>query len=290
VGWSERVSFVNPAPASTFALVGPGRAGMSLALALEARGWLPVSVCGRSPDAPSTRAALSRLGGSPVPPEEAGRGASLILVATPDFVIEDVARSITPGLEPQALVVHCSGARGLDALAPVRAARPDVEIGALHPLQTFAGPDPARLQGAWAAVAGPPAVTELALELGLRPFVVRDEQRVAYHAAAVVASNHLVALLGQVTRIAKSAAVPIEAFWPLVHATVANVEQRGAADALTGPVARGDLPTVAAHLRALAPGERDIYAAMARAALVLCGRDDPGLAELLGATRGEVLA
>lgn len=274
----------------TFALAGPGRAGSSVALALLGAGWTATGVTGRSDDAPSTRAAVARLGCPPVGAADLGRGAHLVVIATPDAVITDVAAAIAPGLEPDALVVHCSGARGLDALAPIAEARPDVQVGALHPLQTFAAPDPARLAGAWAAVAGPAEVAEIALGLGLRPFVVPDAQRPAYHAAAVVASNHVVALLGQVARIAESAGVPVEAFWPLVNTTVANVEARGAADALTGPVARGDHATVAAHLDALPHPERDAYRSLALAALALTDRDDPALLALLDAARGEVLA
>jgi predicted short-subunit dehydrogenase-like oxidoreductase (DUF2520 family) len=274
----------------TFALAGPGRAGSSVALGLLAAGWRATGVSGRHPEAPSTRAAVARLGCPPVALGELGRHASLVVVATPDAAVDAVAAEIARGLAPGALVVHCSGARGLDALAPIVRVRPDVEVGALHPLQTFAAPDPQRLRGAWAAVAGPPAVTELALTLGLRPFVVVDDQRAAYHAAAVVASNHVVALLGQVTRLAESAGIPVEAFWPLVHTTVENVESRGAHEALTGPVARGDLATVAAHLEALAPEERVTYCAMALAALAITERDDPAMSALLEGARREVLA
>lgn len=273
----------------TFALAGPGRAGSSLALALVAAGWRAGGVTGRSVDAASTRAAVARLGCPPVDAAALGRGAQLVLIATPDAAVDAVAAEIAGGLEPGALVVHCAGARGLEALAPIRVARPDVEIGALHPLQTFAAADPARLAGAWAAVAGPPAVAEVAIELGLRPFVVPDARRPAYHAAAVVASNHVVALLGQVTRIAEAARVPVEAFWPLVETTVANVEARGAAAALTGPVARGDHATVAAHLAEIDDAERDAYRAMALAALALTGRDDPAMVGLLATDEREVV-
>jgi predicted short-subunit dehydrogenase-like oxidoreductase (DUF2520 family) len=274
----------------TFALAGPGRAGSSIALGLVAAGWRATGVTGRHPDARSTRAAVARLVCPPVAAAALGRHAALVVIATPDAAIDAVAAEIAPGLAPGALVVHCSGARGLEALAPITRVRPDVDVGALHPLQTFAAPDPRQLRGAWAAVAGPPAVTELALTLGLRPFVVADDQRAAYHAAAVVASNHVVALLGQVTRLAESAGIPVEAFWPLVHTTVANVESRGAADALTGPVARGDLATVAAHLDALPAAERAGYCAMALAALAITGRDDPAMAALLEDARRGVLA
>jgi predicted short-subunit dehydrogenase-like oxidoreductase (DUF2520 family) len=280
---------VHPSP-RTFALAGPGRAGSSVALALLAAGWRATGVTGRSVDALSTRVAVARLGARPAAPAELGRGAALVVVATPDAAIQDVAAAIAPGLEPGALVVHCSGARGLDALAPVARTRPDVAVGALHPLQTFAAVDPTRLTGAWAAVAGPPAVTEVALALGLRPFVAPDDRRAVYHAAAAVASNHVVALLGQVARLAAVAGVPTDAFWPLVRAAVANVEARGAEAALTGPVARGDVATVAAHLGALDARERDAYRALALVALGLTGRDDPALLELLEGVRGEVVA
>jgi predicted short-subunit dehydrogenase-like oxidoreductase (DUF2520 family) len=270
-----------PPAARTFVLVGPGRAGTSVALALAGRGWRALGVVGRTAEAASTRHAVARLGAPPVETGAAGTGAGLVVVATPDAEIEAVARALARGLEPGTLVVHLSGARGLDALAAITDARPDVLVGALHPLQTFAAPDPDRLAGAWAAVSGPSAVAELAIELGLRPFVVDDEQRAPYHAAAAVASNHLVALLGQVERLAATAGVPFDAFLPLMRASLENASEHGPAAALTGPVVRGDLQTVAAHLDALPVDERDAYRALARAALALSGRDDAELTALL---------
>ena len=96
----------------------------------------------------------------------------------------------------------------------------------------------------------------------MRPFRVDACDRVRYHAAACVASNHLVALLGQVERLAAHAGVPLEAFLPLVRGTVENVADLGPAAALTGPVARGDLETVARHLDELPDDERDAYRAL----------------------------
>lgn len=271
----------------TFALVGPGRAGTALALALVGRGWRPGAVAGGA--GRSARSAAERLGCAVAPVPQVGRGADLVLVTTPDAALTAVAADLGPGLEPGALVVHCSGAQGLAAFDALVAARPDVHVGALHPLQTFATTGPAPLTGAWAAVAGPAAVTDLALDLGLRPFVVADDRRAGYHAAAAVASNHLVALLGQVARLADAAGVPADAFWPLVRTTLDNAEALGPGSALTGPVARGDVGTVVAHLAAVPDGERDTYRALARAALVLSGRDDPALADLVRAP-GEVVA
>jgi predicted short-subunit dehydrogenase-like oxidoreductase (DUF2520 family) len=268
----------------TLALVGPGRAGTTLAVALAARGWTPVAVAGRTPDAPSTRRAAERLGAPAVPVADAGRDAELVLVATPDAAIAETGVELAPALRPGALVVHLSGACPLEELGKLQAERPDVTVGALHPLQSLPSVELglARLPGSWCAVDGPPALERLALTLGLRPFRVEASQRARYHAAATIASNHLVALLGQAVRVAEAAGVPPEALLPLVRASVDNVDALGAADALTGPVARGDTYTVVRHLDTLPVDERATYRALAAEALRLSGRDDAAaLRELL---------
>jgi predicted short-subunit dehydrogenase-like oxidoreductase (DUF2520 family) len=272
-----------PGAGRAFALVGPGRAGTSVALALAAAGWTPVAVAGRAPDAESTRTTAVALECPAVLVSDAGRGVDLVVVATPDAAVTDAAETLVPSVEPGALVVHLAGSLGVDALSPLAAARPDVRLGALHPLQTMpsARLGLERLPGSWAAVAGDPEVEAIAVQLGLRPFPLPDNRRVLYHAAAVVASNHVVALLGQVERIARAAGVPFEAFLPLVEASLDNVVVLGAAGALTGPVARGDLGTVERHLAELAPSERDAYRAMAREALRLAGRRRSGADRLL---------
>ncbi len=96
-----------------------------------------------------------------------------------------------------------------------------------------------------------------------RSFTVADDDRAVYHAAAAVASNHLVVLLAQVERLAAEAGVPMEAYLDLVRATVDNVARLGAEAALTGPAARGDEATIRRHLDALGAEERPLYEAMA---------------------------
>jgi predicted short-subunit dehydrogenase-like oxidoreductase (DUF2520 family) len=266
---------------SRFALVGPGRAGTALAAALVAAGSRPVAVAGRAPDAPSTRRLAARLGAAARPVATAGVGADLVVLAVPDAALDAAAATVAAALEPGALVVHLAGFRGVEALAPIAARRADVALGALHPLQTLTGDPADALTGAWAAVAGPPAVTELAARLGLRPFTVPDERRATYHAAAVVASNHLVALLGQVARLAAAADVPFDAFAPLVRTSVEHAFTLGPPAALTGPVSRGDVDTVVRHLDAVAPDERPAYRALAEEARRLAGRDEPAWREVL---------
>jgi predicted short-subunit dehydrogenase-like oxidoreductase (DUF2520 family) len=92
---------------------------------------------------------------------------------------------------------------------------------------------------------------------------VADADRPLYHAAAVVASNHIVVLLAQVERLAGAAGVPMEAYLDLLRATVENVGEVGAVAALTGPAARGDTATILRHLEALPEAERPLYEALA---------------------------
>jgi len=276
-----------PPADETIALVGPGRAGTTLTLALLELGWRAVAVAGRAPDAPSTASAAACLDAPTSLVSDSGRGARLVIVATPDRAIAAAAHAVAPSLESGALVIHLAGSKGLDVFESMLEVRPDVRVGALHPLQSFPSATMGieRLRGAWAAVAGDPQVTELAVALGMRPFEIADSERSRYHATAVVASNHFVALLGQVERLAMTCGVPFEAFAPLVRSSVADAFAVGPARALTGPVARGDLATVEQHLATLDPGERDTYRTLAREVARLAGRRDTALDRLLGDMR-----
>jgi predicted short-subunit dehydrogenase-like oxidoreductase (DUF2520 family) len=274
---------VTPKRQRTCALVGAGRAGTAVAIGLVAAGWSVSRVAGRSPDARSVAAAAARFGAEAVEVADAGPGAGLVVVATPDAAIRETARVLAASLESGGLVVHLSGAQGLDALDAIATARDDVELGALHPLQTLPSPEvgATRLAGAWAAIAGPPAVRVLAEQLGMTPFELADDDRASYHAAATIASNHVTALLGQVERVAATASVPLAAFEPLVRTTVDNCFAMGPEHALTGPVARGEVETILRHLGAVAADEQRAYRALAAAAARLAGRDDPQLRDLL---------
>jgi predicted short-subunit dehydrogenase-like oxidoreductase (DUF2520 family) len=225
-------------------VIGAGRAGGSLLGALVAAGWRSAGTLGR---------------GDPV--VDAASGVDLLVIATPDGVIADVASAVRP--EPGTVVAHLAGSLGLEVLAP------HPRRAALHPLVAMPSPElgAARLRdGAWFAVAGDRLAVRVVEDLGGRWFEVADEHRALYHAAAVIASNHLVALLGQVERVAAVAGVPFEAYLDLVRATVRNVAELGPAAALTGPAARGDRETIGRHLAALPADEREAYEAMVRAA------------------------
>lgn len=231
----------------TIRIVGPGRAGRSLAGAVAAAGWDVAPLVAR---------------GAPV--AGAAHGVDVLVLATPDDAIEAVAAAVRP--DPRTVVLHLAGSLGLDVLAP------HARRAALHPLVALPDPETGarRLRsGATFAVAGDTMARSIAAALGGTAVEVADEARAAYHAAACMAANHVVALLGQVERVARAAGVPLEAFLPLAASSVEDAGRLGPRRALTGPAARGDWDTLARHLRALEPQERSAYRAGVGLALQL---------------------
>jgi predicted short-subunit dehydrogenase-like oxidoreductase (DUF2520 family) len=226
----------------TLRLIGPGRAGRSLAAALP---WTVAEpFLGRGDDM-----------------RGAAQGVDAVLIATPDAAVAEVAGAIEP--VDGTVVLHMAGSLGLDVLEP------HPRKASIHPLVAMPEPepDPDRLRhGAWFAVAGDPIARRMVDELDGHAIDVPDHKRALYHAAAVIASNHLVALLGQVERVAAAADVPLAAYVDLVRQTVDNVAALGPAKALTGPVARSDWATVDRHLAALPDDERPAYEAMVKEA------------------------
>ena len=225
-------------------IIGRGRAGTSLALALASAGW--------TIDGPRSRSdALA----------DAAAATDLLVLAVPDAAIALVAAEVEP--VPTTVVAHLAGALGLEVLAPHR------RVGSLHPLVALPGGDlgAERLRdGAWFAISGDPLIAEVVAALGGKTVPVADDARLRYHAAAVMASNHLVALLAEVERVAESVGVPLDAYLDLVRGTVENVAALGPRHALTGPVARGDLETVQRHLDALPEEQAAVYRALSEAA------------------------
>lgn len=191
----------------------------------------------------------------------AAKDVDLLVLAVPDPAIAEVAASVAA--VDGTVVAHLAGSLGLDVLAP------HPRRAAIHPLVAMpsATVGARRLvEGAWFALAGDPLARRVVEDLGGRWFEVADDRRAAYHAAAVIASNHLVALLGQVERVAQLAGVPFEAYLDLVRATVDNVTELGPAEALTGPAARGDDETIQRHLDSLPSDEREAYEVLVRLA------------------------
>ncbi len=243
---AHRTDAVTPA----LVIVGAGKVGSSLAAAAK-RAGIGCTLAGR------TEAA------------ERAREADAVLLCVPDAAIAEAAAEIAAAAPGLRFAGHTSGASPLAALEPLRAA--GASTFSLHPLQT--APDAATdFTGAPAAISGSDeAALDLARRLaegfGMRPFEVPDERRAAYHAAAAIASNFLVALEQSAADLLSAAGVGNgrELLAPLVLRTAANWSERGGA-ALTGPIARGDEATVARHLaalRELAPELIPLYEALA---------------------------
>lgn len=236
------------------AIVGAGRVGTALGEALRQAGLVVHGPTGRD-GAPATPA-------NGAGPSDAGRPDALLL-CVPDAEIPAAARRAA-GSAP--LVGHTSGATPLSAIEP--AAAEGAELFGLHPLQTLTGvEDRGRLRGAGCAIAGSTpralrAARDLAVRVGLEPFEIADEKRAAYHAAASAASNFLLTLQDTAERVAEGAGMSREdarrALAPLVRATVENWARLGPEEALTGPVARGDEATVAAHRAAVERVDPDL--------------------------------
>jgi predicted short-subunit dehydrogenase-like oxidoreductase (DUF2520 family) len=264
------------------AVVGAGRVGTAVAVLLSRAGHRIVAVAGRGP----TRSrADAYLPGVPVlAPHEAVRDAEMVLIGLPDDLIGSTVLEIASagGWVSGSFVGHLSGALGLDVL--VDASSAGARPFALHPLQTFAdvGTAVERIPGCAIAVTAADEETWLVAEriaddlLG-DPFRLPDELRPLYHAAAVFASNYVVATSGVAADLFAAAGVPdpVRAMHPLQAASIANVADLGPERALTGPIVRGDAGTVERNLEALethAPETVAAYVAMGRLATVLAVR------------------
>jgi predicted short-subunit dehydrogenase-like oxidoreductase (DUF2520 family) len=251
-----------------FAIVGCGKVGVTLARHLAAAGYRPVAFASRR--SASAHTAAEAAGGGRVCREawEATGDADVVFITTPDGTIQTIAQTLADhkGLKRGAVVLHCSGALASTVLAPV--CEGGAHTGSLHPLQSFAAPvlthNP--FKGIVMAAEGDDAALaicrEVAGALEAEFLVLETENKALYHAAAVVASNYLVTLLAVATRLLEGSGIPPEAalkvLLPLVRGTLQNVTERGVTQALTGPIARGDRDTVAAHCRKIGESLPDL--------------------------------
>ena len=189
------------------------------------------------------------------------RPRATVLLTVPDGAIASLAAEISHAGEvpPTVAFAHCSGALGLGVLAPLGGRHP---TGSFHPLQSFPRPRaPEAFRGSLVAIDGSSDVlrrklSRLARDLGARPRRVDEADRAVYHAAAVLASNYLVALASEAAELLEtigwSRREAVDGLVPLMEGALAEVRRRGPSAALTGPIRRGDAETVSRHLEALA--------------------------------------
>ena len=262
-----------------FGIIGAGRLGCVLGETLRAQGFDIVAATSASPEG---RTRASHRLDAPVfdDPLQATVDVDVVLVCTPDRAIAEVASRIAERDEfttPYRLrIVHTSGALPLSVLQPASERGHDV-LG-MHPLQTITERStPTDLVGAAAGVTARDEATTtfghaLAHTLGMLPFTIDDAHKPLYHAAGAFAANFTVTVMSAVRDLARAANMDerhaMHAFSRLARAALERVETEGPADALTGPIVRGDAITVRNHLEAL---ERDtpqllpLYRALARA-------------------------
>lgn len=270
-------------------VLGAGRAGSALAVALHQAGVPVIALHGRTLD--RAAAALNdaprdiAVTAGPLATSALHR-AGTVLVAVRDAQVEEVLEELQHApLAPRAVVLHLSGSRDPVGLRELRAT--GHAAGTFHPLVPLAGATSAdRLHGAWIGIDGDPVALATARALvaafGGHVLEIPSDARARYHAAAVIASNFPLVLAALAARQLRSSGVDPAAADGAVHglmtAALRNLaghalDAESVAGVLTGPVARGDHETIAVHLAALGDDEtaRGAYLALTRAAFVLLG-------------------
>jgi predicted short-subunit dehydrogenase-like oxidoreductase (DUF2520 family) len=255
-------------------VVGAGRVGAVLSAALRAAGYEVAAAAGESQASLDRIAAL--LPGVPVAkPTTVSRSCDLLLLTVPDDMLSNVVTMLAASgaLHPGQYVAHTSGRHGLAVLEP--AAEAGAHVLALHPAMTFTGTalDLDRLPGCAFGVTSAPdslALAErLVTDLRGRFVVVPEDKRTLYHAGLAHGANHLVTLVTQAMDLLRESGAtdPAATLRPLLTAALDNALTMGDA-ALTGPIVRGDVETVRAHVAEIArtqPGTLPSYVTLARA-------------------------
>jgi len=262
-------------------IIGAGRMGQGLGLALKRRGY-KIALVARTPRDVTPPLMLHQ--GSRA---EATAGAELVLIATPDDAIGQVAAELAAegAISRDQVVLHLSGLLDRNALLPLEES--GAACGSFHPLQSVADAATAaeRLKGAYVGIEGDDralvAAERLANTLRMIPVRIPAAAKPAYHAGAAFVANYTVALVGVAERLARGAGVPADIaariYLPLLGGAVANLNALGPAASLTGAVRRGDEQTIRAHLKALSAEDRILYRTVSRAAITLAR--EAGLSE-----------
>lgn len=283
-------------PSSTLSvnILGPGRLGIALAIALSKRGYQIRSLIGRR--ASKVRRAASVLD---VPAAllvtkniELMPEADLLIIATPDDQILSVVETLTPlnikkGHGPVAL--HTSGALSSELLTPL--SKQGWSVGSMHPLVSVSDPSEGAMSfgGSYWCVEGDTKAIRLAKRIVRdfdgRSFAIAATDKPLYHAAAVMASGNVVAVfdtaIDMLSRCGLSRRESQRVLLPLLKSTCANLDNRGPSEALTGTFSRGDVDTVERHLNALAGKDLE----KARTLYRLLGEKSLQLAEAKGLDR-----
>lgn len=256
------------------AVVGGGRVGQSLARALVRLGR-PTAVLARTPRTFTAPLGPAVTDWSPA----VAAAADLIVIAVPDDAVGEVAARLdaSGAVSRHQVILHCSGRHDRSALAPLE--HRGAALGSWHPVVGFRD-EATELAGVAAVIEGDAralrAARALAQDLGMAPIrEITAAAKPGYHAAAVFASNYLVVMAAIADRLTTAAGVgsAAELFGPLMRRAVDDVVARGPRAALTGPILRGDVATVRAHLDSLDAATAALYRALGREALELAATE-----------------
>ncbi|MTI44309.1 putative short-subunit dehydrogenase-like oxidoreductase (DUF2520 family) [Roseibium hamelinense] len=269
-------------------VIGAGRAGTAVTLALAGVGLSVGAIVSRTPaSAQRLCDCLAQFGirGEAVDRLEQLTQADITLLSASDGALADLAEelSVSPDCpQPGGIVFHLSGALSSAILAPLSSK--GIHVASVHPVKSFSSlaSDPQTLSGIWCGFEGDgAAVSTLSKwfqDAGAIPFAIDGERKPLYHAAAVVSCNYLYTLLEASMQLYEAAGIDRDAasrlLGPILHETIDNGLNLGPAEALTGPIARGDAATVSKHWAALASQSESLqalYAAMGHATVELSG-------------------
>lgn len=241
------------------AIIGTGKVGTALGILLKKKGYKIIALF--DPSQKTLQKAAALIGAETFSdPSKAAKAADVIFITTPDDMIHQVCHQIAMdgAFRQGQTVIHTSGAMGLDTLSD--AGRMGALRASIHPVQSFADVEGAlrNIPGSTFGITADENVKDWSIDvvkdLGGVPFIVSEDEKPLYHAAACIASNYVTTLLSHVEEICLSLGLSgeagLSAFMPLVRGTLANIENRGSAMALTGPIVRGDTGTILKHLHA----------------------------------------
>jgi predicted short-subunit dehydrogenase-like oxidoreductase (DUF2520 family) len=237
--------------------IGAGKVGAALAVLVSRQGYKVVSVYDQDVKAAETLVDQVKGCRSAANSQQAADASDIVFITTPDGVIPRIAAEVQ--WRRGQGVIHCSGADSTAILEPARKA--GAMTAAFHPLQTFAGAREAmeNMPGTTFCIeAEEPLLSTLkkmAAGLGGNWITLKAEDKAAYHAAAVFASNYLVTLVKMSADLWQTFSIPtdqaVKALLPLLKGTIHNIETIGLPGCLTGPIARGDAGTVEKHLKTI---------------------------------------
>ncbi len=277
----------------TIAIIGVGRVGGSLALALPADRYEVVELVVRDRSSRPVEFGLSLNAAAVRSIDEiSSLAADTLIVSTQDDKIESAMKRLEDIEIAASAVLHTSGSLSSEILAPLRTAKR--AVGSIHPLVSLS--DPAlgaeRLRGSFFCVEGDAAAVDrarkIAEDLGGHPFSIDREKKALYHGAAVIASGHFVALLDVSLELMSKCGIDSDlakrVVLPLVESTLSNIRTQSLPEALTGTFARGDLETFERHVEALrkygSKRSLEIYLLLGDVALDLASRRGVGQATI----------